>query len=127
MLTGAESLGIAVSVLCRESKLTALALLTGYHAYTFVSVIFRISSYHQAGLTIAHVKHGLAISFALIEGLTIISLLVLHAADLSTSKRGKVKPWEILISLTPIPGPGEGISSSRSAAYRFSEANIVSK
>ena len=90
----------------REDRVTALALLTGYHVYTFTSVLFRLTAYLQAGLQPSHLKLLLTVLFLLVEGeiwmsfwdlifsslnisgLTILSLLLLHALDL-TSKTGK--------------------------------------
>ena len=57
-----------IYLLIRENKLTALSLLTGYHVYTLVSVTFRLSSFHQAGLELRHTKLLLTILFALTEG-----------------------------------------------------------
>ena len=61
------------TLLSRESKVTALSLLTGYHGYTFVSLLLRMSSYQQAGLTLANLKLPLNMLFALTEGERIVS------------------------------------------------------
>jgi len=95
----------------RENKYIALGLLTGYHFYTFTSHIFRLASFTQHGLGYQHIKVVLTLGSVVFQGTIILSLLFLHGLDLTESSE---------------MGGNQNLPKT-SPAYRFNQANILSK
>ena len=109
----------------RDNKYSALGLLTGYHLYTFSSQVMRLGSFGESGLGLHHTKMILTALFTITEGsylkyhyfnlkkifsgITILSLLALHALDLTLSMKS------------------ENSMKKSSTAYKFTDSNIISK